>query len=79
MKNIENDRKVNLTDTLSKSELSMIRALRDRGFAVVVWQPIEMTMLDEHMSVEDFEDAVCEAASDFLVNEGEWDAVYGDN
>ena len=62
-----------MDNNLSNSDLTALRALRARGFAVVVWTPSEVSMLDKDMSVEDFEDAMCEAASEFLVNEADWE------
>jgi hypothetical protein len=57
-----------VADYLTNADLLVLRDLRSRGFAVVVWEPSEMTMLDADMSNEDFEDAVCEYAGELMIN-----------
>ena len=58
-----------MEDRLTDVDLAVLRDLRERGFAVVVWTPWELEMLDEQMSIEDLEDAMCEYASNFIGNE----------
>jgi len=55
-------------DDLTEAEMSVIQDLRDRNFAVTIWTPRELELLDEGMCCEDLEDAMCEYASNFIGN-----------
>lgn len=55
-------------ESLTDADLAYIRSLRERGFAVCVWTPLELELLDEDMSIEELEDAMCEFGSNFMGN-----------
>jgi hypothetical protein len=49
-------------DVIAGHEMAVLRALRDRGFCVVVWNPTEVGEAD----VGTLEDIVIERASNYL-------------